>query len=263
MTGALQPLHLAEALDLPAVVQALTRVFESVVGDEEYRSAMHTVVPGAGHIYGVRVPALRALAKQILKAYKRAEDSLQDLAEALWDAGSREHRLVALFLLGGLRSLGAEERWKLGVQWLPEVSDWETCDQLCSALLGEALAHEPKFFGELEGWLDDANFWVRRAALVATVYLRRASYPLEQARALDRRVLGMCGALLDDGEKYVRKAVDWAVREVIGRHHDLAFEWMMAKEHGDLGRTARTTLKLAAKKLEPEAQRMFLEALEG
>jgi 3-methyladenine DNA glycosylase AlkD len=110
----------------------------------------------------------------------------------------------------------------------------------------------------LETWLADHNVWVRRAALVSTVYLRRAKFPPDLARALDARTLGMCEALLADEEPYIRKAVDWAVREVIGRHYDLGRDWLLAQAQRDLPRGARTVLKLSAKKLTDGDQAAFL-----
>ena len=104
--------------------------------------------------------------------------------------------------------LSPAERWELGVRFLPDVSNWESCDQLCAALLGETLARDPGYMEVLEGWVEDENFWVRRAALVAPVYLRRAKYPEQVMLDLDRRTLAICGALLNDQGKYIRKAVD-------------------------------------------------------
>jgi len=78
---------------------------------------------------------------------------------------------------------------------------------------------------------------------------------------LDARTLAMCAGLLNDGEKYIRKAVDWAVREVIKRHYNLAFEWMLTKAESAPSSTARSTLNLAAKKLEEEDRARLVEIL--
>ena len=93
----------------------------------------------------------------------------------------------------------------------------------------------------------DENIWVRRAALVAPVYLRRAKYSPEVARDLDRRTLKMAATLLNDEEKYIRKAVDWTVREVIKRHYELGFEWFKEQVQSNPSRIAKSTLRLAAK----------------
>lgn len=254
---------LPETPDPPHVADILTEAFEQLGDDPDYLQGMRTVVPGAEKLYGVRVPRLRELARGVVRKYRSQPGELIKIAVASWERGSREHRLVAVFLLSRLKKgLDPRERWSLGVRFLPDVSNWEECDQLCHALLGEALAKSPEFMDELETWLDDDNIWVRRGALVSTVLLRRAAFPDTLARELDRRALGMCERLLDDPEKYIRKAVDWAIRETIKRHYDLAREWMMAMAASDLSSTARSTLKLASKKLEKSDRGAWLRALE-
>ena len=156
-----------------------------------------------------------------------------------------------------------QERWALGRMLLPDVYNWETCDQLCAALLGEALARDSRFMDELERMARDENFWVRRAALVASVYLRRAKFAEDVALELDRRTLAMCEALLDDSEKYIRKAVDWSIRETVKRHYDLGKEWLLAQAAAEPSRITRTTLKLASKKLEAVDRVVFLELIGG
>jgi 3-methyladenine DNA glycosylase AlkD len=66
---------------------------------------------------------------------------------------------------------------------------------------------------------------------------------------LDQRALMMCEALLDDKEHYIRKAVDWAIREVIGRHYETGRELMMRQAARDPSSTARSTIRLASRKL--------------
>lgn len=175
--------------------------------------------------------------------------------------GTREHKLVALFIFDGLKDLATIDRWKIGKRFLPDVGNWEECDQLCMALFGRVVVEDPSVMDELEQWIDEPNFWVRRAALVTTVYLRNGKFDDDQAVELDARTLAMCAGLLNDGEKYIRKAVDWAVREVIKRHYNLAFAWMLARAESGPPSPARSTLNLAANKLEEEDRARLLEIL--
>ncbi|HEY42913.1 MAG TPA: DNA alkylation repair protein [Anaerolineae bacterium] len=244
------------------VVDALEEAFVRHVGNEEYLAGMKMVVPGAGKLYGVKVPFLRKMAIEVVSAYKTDNDDLWAIALTCWGQGSREHQLVALFILAKLK-LKPAERWHLGERFLPDVGNWESCDQLCMALLGQALAEDHGYMDVIEGWAGSENLWVRRAALVAPVYLRRGKHSENVATDLDRRTLAICEALLDDQENYIRKAVDWSVREVIKRHYDLGREWLMAQAGAAPSRTARTTLKQAAKKLTEADRTAFLTVLEG
>jgi 3-methyladenine DNA glycosylase AlkD len=243
------------------VLAVVERVFETHADRGAYGKMIRVVVPGVEKTYGVRVPVLRKLAKGIRTAYKRDQAALKALALEFWSRGSREHEILALVLLKYVKELSPSERWALGLRFLPQVKHWEACDQLCGSLLGDALAQDANYMDELETWIDDDNFWIRRAALVTTVLLRRSRHPPEVALDLDRRTLAMCEALLDDGEGYIRKAVDWAIRETIKRRYDLGCEWMMEQAAANPSRTARSTLKLASKKLNATDRLTFLSRL--
>ena len=244
-----------------SVLSAITRALEGLSPDPAYLEGMRMVVPGVAKLYGGRVPVLREIARSVAKAYRRHPEGIEALAMRCWQEGSREHRLIALFLLAGLKAVPPARRWQLGLAFLPDVSDWETCDQLCHALLGQALSEDPQYMDALEGLAGDANPWLRRAALVSTVLLRRAKYDAELARALDWRALELCGRLLEDEEHYIRKAVDWALREVIKRHPQMAFEWMISQVQNGPGRVGRTTLRQATRKLPEEARARLLAEL--
>ncbi len=244
------------------VIAALTDAFQAATGDAQYQSLISTAVPGISPTYGVRVPALRGMAKEILRIYKNQPAALEDFAQESWSTGTREHKLIALFIYDGLKDLAPLDRWEIGKGFLPDVGNWEECDQLCMALFGRVIVKDPSVMDELERWMVDPNFWVRRAALVTTVYLRNGKFDDDQALELDARALIMCAALLDDAEKYIRKAVDWAVRAVIARHERLAFNWMMEQPTRGLTNVGRSTLKLASKKLDDDHRIAFLEKLE-
>lgn len=239
----------------------ITRELEAQAGDERYREGVSRVVPGAERVYGVRVPQLRAIARQVAQIFGKQMGAVEEIADACWQTGSREHRVLAILVLTGIKRLPAARRWELGLRYLTEVGDWETCDHLCMGLLGQALVEAPGYMQELERWADDPNFWVRRAALATTVMLRRLKAAPDLRRSLDQRTLAICMRLLDDDQHYVRKAVDWAVREVIRRDYDLGKRWLLERSQTRLTSIARSTLKKAAKKLKPADQSQFLMQL--
>ncbi len=249
--------------DPKQVLDLVTVAFESLADRGAYHDAMQRVIPGVASFYGVRVPVLRALAKSVKRAYKQDQDALKEIALASWKRGSREHELFGLFLLGDLKKLQPTERWELGERFLPRVRHWEACDQLCAALLGEALSQDARFINILEAGVHEDNIWIRRAALVSTVYLRRSKFAPETSLALDHRALAMCGALINDKEHYIRKAVDWAIREVLGRHYEVGRDWMMAQAKRDPSKIARSTLRMASRKLIGTDRDQLLAALES
>jgi 3-methyladenine DNA glycosylase AlkD len=257
----LPELDLAPDLSVTAVVERINTVFHGFAGDEEYQAGMSRAVPGARKVYGVRVPQLREMAREIRKRFQGDVEKVVTIAETCWEQGSREHCVVAILMLAGLKQLEPTRRWELGLNFLAEVEDWETCDQLCMGLLGQAVVEDPQYMDDLEGWVEDPNLWVRRAALASTVVLRRSRAEPEIKAALNKRTLEICQRLLDDPEHYVRKAVDWAIREVIRRDYALGRDWLMESGASELTSVARSTLKKSAKKLEPMDQDQFLQML--
>jgi len=243
------------------VVRFITQTLESLAGDDAYRQGVTRFVPGARAVYGVRVPQLRDLAGQIRKVYRSQPELTVEIAKECWQVDSREHCVLAILILSGMKSLTPAQRWELGLSLLPGVRDWETCDQLCMGLLGQALAEDVCYMDKLELWVQAENPWFRRACLASTVVLRRAKFELETLLSLNQRTLSICLSLLDDEEHYVRTAVDWAVREAIGRNYDLGRQWLMDRPGSALTSVARSTLKKAAKKLNPEDRERFLQRL--
>jgi 3-methyladenine DNA glycosylase AlkD len=243
------------------VIQRITAALEGLAVDRNYREGVSRAVPGARPLYGVRVPQLRQLVGQVLQTFKKQPVMVDAIAEGCWQVGSREHCVLAILMLAGLKTLTSAERWERGVRYLPDVGDWETCDQLCMGLLGQAVAEDSAYMQVLERWVDDPNVWIRRAALASTVALRRSKVDPATMEALNQRTLGICLRLLDDDEHYIRKAVDWAVREVLRRDYELGKQWLMERGKGMLSPVARSTLKRSAKKLSPDDQEQFLRRI--
>ncbi len=248
-------------VDSPAqVVNRVTALFEQLQNPAD-AEGVRRFMPGIDRTYGLRVPLVRQIAYRVARLLRKEIGPCRAISERCWPYGSREHRLFAVFLLDPLK-LTPAECWEPGVSYLPGILTWEDCDQLCSSTTGRALSGDPSYIDALEKWLGDANHWVRRAGLVSTVYLRRSRLPDDVIRALDVRVLDMCEVLLDDREPYIRKAVDWAIRETIGRHYDLGQAWLMDQASaGELSRTAIATLKKSAAKLIDTNRAEFLALL--
>ena len=109
------------ALQLPIdpipeqVVAALTDAFQTQTGDAKYQSLISTAVPGISPTYGIRVPVLRGMAKEVLRRYKNQTVVFQDIAQESWSTGTREHKLVALFIFDGLKDLVPENCWAIEI----------------------------------------------------------------------------------------------------------------------------------------------------
>ncbi len=108
--------------DMPVLVQRLEGL-----ADGKYRDFHASLVPDmATGFLGVRVPALRAISKEILRGDWRA------FLEASRAYPLYEARLLHAYVLGGARC-PIEEKLELVDAFLPMVDNWAVCDGLCSA----------------------------------------------------------------------------------------------------------------------------------
>ena len=97
------------------------------MADPAYRDFTGSLTPGSGAMLGVRLPQLRALAKEICKGDWRG-----------FLSASRAHDLFEMRMLHGIVLGGAKcpigERIGHIDAFLPFVDNWSVCDTLCSSL---------------------------------------------------------------------------------------------------------------------------------
>lgn len=151
--------------------------------------------------YGIKLPVLRKLAKEIGKDTR--------LAKQLWNEGHHEGKLLA-----GLVADPREVSLELMDKWVSEIYSWDVCDQLCINLLVKL----DDRWSLPERWAHHESEYIRRAGLVMIVSLRihdkkakdedfEAFFPLLKQYATDER-------------NFVKKAVNWAIRELGKRSID-------------------------------------------
>lgn len=88
--------------------------------DERYRVFNESLIPGTERTYGVRAPALRAIAKELLRGDWR--DFL-----SLVRADSHEERLLQGMVCAGAKC-SLEEKLTLLRAFLPRINNWAVCD---------------------------------------------------------------------------------------------------------------------------------------
>mgnify|MGYP003599963836 CR=1 FL=1 len=153
-------------------------------------------------VFGVKVPVLRAWAKETGRDH--------ELAQQLWAYPSRETRVLATMV--------DHWRWVDEAQmesWAADFDSWELCDQAC----GNLFAHTPLAYAKTMEWSARPEEFVKRAGfvLMADLAHRRhktsdtalaAFFPIIEREA-------------DDSRNFVKKAVNWALRDIGKRNHAL------------------------------------------
>lgn len=155
--------------------------------------------------FGVKVPDVRALTKQLAKGVRDAGE-LRDAAETLWrEATHREERYAATTLIG-LRPLRARlDMLDLYEEMIHTGAWWDLVDEV-SSRVGEVLvAHPTEVTQLLLAWTSDDDLWIRRTSIIAQ---------LKRKAGTDRELLTIAiESNIEDTEFFIRKAIGWALRE--------------------------------------------------
>ena len=92
--------------------------------DPEYKEFNSRIVPYEGKMYGVRMPALRSIAKDVIKG-----DWRLFLEE---DTGSFEQSMIRALVIA-TAEMDADERLERMAGFVPEIDNWAVCDTFCGA----------------------------------------------------------------------------------------------------------------------------------
>jgi 3-methyladenine DNA glycosylase AlkD len=197
------------------------------------------------HAIGVSMPKMRAYAKTIGRDHHLAMD--------LWDSGVHEARIMAS-LLADPELLTEEEMER----WVRDLDSWDLCDQCCSNLF-----RRPPCFRKALEWSGREEEFQKRAGFATMAALAVHGKGMSE-RDLQLLLEAVVRESHDD-RNFVRKAVNWALRQVGKR--DLvsnamaiaAAERILAK--GD--RTSRWVAYDALRELRSEAVRERLKNRQG
>lgn len=145
--------------------------------------------------YGVSIPVLRKMARETGRDHA--------LALALWASGIHEARLLACFI--DRPDMVTEEQMEA---WVKDFDSWDICDQCCSNLFDRTtVAHE-----KAVAWCEREEEFVRRAGFVLMACL--AVHDKKASDEAFLRFLPLIKEYATDERNFVRKAVNWALRQI-------------------------------------------------
>ena len=178
------------AWDVGAVMERLR-----AMGDPELVKGMERFGVDGGRALGIRVPPLRALSKEIGRDHA--------LALGLWATGVHEARILTPMVAEVGRTTEAQAD-----AWVVDIDAWDICDGLCF----ELLRYAPFAHSKALEWAGREEEYVKRAgfALMAGLAIKDKGAPdaafLPFLEAVEREA--------DDDRNFVRKAVNWALRQI-------------------------------------------------
>lgn len=190
--------------------EILTRL--QTMAEPEYARFSATLIPDPPPILGVRLPRLRALAKELAKVLPAAPE--------LWDALQGPYLEQAMLhgMLIGAARLSEEERRTRLEEFLPRVTNWSVCDSAAASC--KWMAKNPGFW---LSWLQDLarrpEEFAARFGLVCLLDHFTAT-PEGRRLTLDACSAAPCPAL------YTRLAVAWAVSIAAVKEPELGLAYL-------------------------------------
>lgn len=144
---------------------------------------------------GVSISKLRPIAKEIGKDH--------DLALKLWSSGIHDARLLACFIEDPAKVTGEQMD-----SWAKDFDSWDVCDQACTSLFDLT----PLAWKKVFEWAKRDEEFVKRAAFSII-----AGLAVHDKKAGDKEFEQFSPLIKKhsvDERNYVKKAVNWALRNI-------------------------------------------------
>jgi 3-methyladenine DNA glycosylase AlkD len=215
--------------------ERLESVMSELAGmaSEHNRAGMARYGINTDHAFGISVSDLRRLAKPLGRDH--------ELALALWRTGNHEARLLASMVDDPAQVTRDQME-----QWAADFDSWDVCDQVTSNLFDKTV----HAWDVVRAWSGAPDEWLKRAAF-ATL----AALAVQDKRAADELFLEgleLTAREAWDGRNFVKKAVNWALRNIGKRNLTLHAAAIGTAE----AILASAEARAAADRRDPEARSM-------
>jgi len=163
--------------------------------------------------FGIRVDHALGIPMPVLRSYAKAYRKQHTLALALWQTGVHEARILATLIDDPAEVTEAQMEG-----WVQQFDSWDVCDQCCGNLFDKT----PFAFDKALEWSAREEIYVKRAGfvLIATLAVHHKGAGDEQFTpffpAIEREAW--------DARNFVKKAVNWALRQIGKRNCTLHAE---------------------------------------
>jgi 3-methyladenine DNA glycosylase AlkD len=153
--------------------------------------------------FGVNVPKAHGISAPVLHKFARHIGKDQSLAEELWSSGIHEARILAA-LIGESEKVTAAQMER----WVRDFDSWDVVDTACCYLYAAAKPAWDKIYE----WSSRRAEFEKRAAFSLAAYLSYKDKPAADARF--GHFLSVIEREANDERNFVRKAVNWALRNI-------------------------------------------------
>jgi len=160
--------------------------------------------------FGIRPKRALGLNTPQLRAIARGLRPNQPLAEALWETGIHDARILAS-LVGDPAAITRSTMDR----WVRDFASWDVCDACGCNLFDKS----PYAWSQIRKWAKRNDEYVRRAAFATIAALAVHDKAAEDRVFLD--ALPLIEQYAFDDRNFVKKAVNWALRNIGKRNSEL------------------------------------------
>jgi 3-methyladenine DNA glycosylase AlkD len=165
------------------------------VGSQEVIKGREHFGIKTGESIGLSVPQMRVLAKKI--------GTNHQLALELWKTKIHEAMHIAIFIADKERVTD-----QLIERWLKDLTSWDLVDNACSTLFH----HSPNAYEKAIEWTSRKKEFEKRAGFSLMCYLAVHDKAAEDAKF--EKFFPYIYKESDDARNFVKKAVNWALRQI-------------------------------------------------
>ena len=164
---------------------------------------LKTDAPFYGAQKAVRVPVRREAIRRFPPADR---DDYRQAVLALWGQPHREERYLAIDYARSFPKYITLSSVPLYRKMITEGAWWDYVDTVAIHLVGHVLlSQRDSMTPRIREWIDDADMWLRRSAIIGQIGHKEAT---------DTELLfDACVSRMHETEFFIRKAIGWALRE--------------------------------------------------
>lgn len=184
------------------------------MADEKYRNFHGRLIPNVETVfYGVRVPVLRKLAKQMAK-----ESDWRGFVELAKDSGVYEMNMLC-GMVTALARCEFEEKLSFVERFIPCINNWAVCDIVCGDMK-DVKKNQERMFAFIQPYLtSEKEYEVRFAVVILMQYFLTEEYM--------ERVLVIYDGIRHEGY-YVKMAVAWGLSVCFVKHREQTLSYLQS-----------------------------------
>lgn len=184
-----------------ATVEEVIELLQSKAKQDQLEGMARFAIAGEKRL-GVSVPDMRKIAKGIGKDHQ--------LALELWDTGVPEGMIVAGMIAEPDKLTEPQME-----DWVVDINSWDVCDQVCMNLFEKSPLVEIKIYD----WSQREEEFVKRTAYALIACLAWHDKAASDEKFIQYFPVIVAGAT--DERNFVKKAVNWALRNIGKRNQAL------------------------------------------